>query len=93
MVNQNKIFSFKIKRQAKNVFPRDVKRTVRGRRTLFYVQMPLVLAFGSVLVFVSVSQSYFLVCMKSGEPWVGILPNIHGYMIGHNKLLIRFWGP
>ena len=28
MVHQNKIFSFKIKRQAKNVFPRDVKRTV-----------------------------------------------------------------
>ena len=28
MVNQNKIFSFKIKRQAKNVFPRDVERTV-----------------------------------------------------------------
>ena len=28
MVNQNKIFSFKIKRHAKNVFPRDVERTV-----------------------------------------------------------------
>ena len=28
MVNQNKIFSFKIKRQAKNVFPGDVERTV-----------------------------------------------------------------
>ena len=28
MVNQNKIFSFKIKRQAKAVFPRDVKSTV-----------------------------------------------------------------
>ena len=28
MVNQNKIFSFKIKRQAKNFFPRDVERTV-----------------------------------------------------------------
>ena len=28
MVNQNKIFSFKIKRQAKNLFPSDVKRTV-----------------------------------------------------------------
>ena len=28
MVNQNKIFSFTIKRQAKNVFPRDVERTV-----------------------------------------------------------------
>ena len=28
MVNQNKIFSFKIKRQAKNIFPRDVERTV-----------------------------------------------------------------
>ena len=28
MVYQNKIFSFKIKRQAKNVFLRDVKRTV-----------------------------------------------------------------
>ena len=28
MVNQNTIFSFKIKRQAKNIFPRDVKRTV-----------------------------------------------------------------
>ena len=28
MVNQNKILSFKIKRQAKNVFLRDVERTV-----------------------------------------------------------------
>ena len=28
MDNQNKIFSFKIKRQTKNVFPRDVERTV-----------------------------------------------------------------
>ena len=28
MVSQNKRFSFKIKRQAKNVFPRDVERTV-----------------------------------------------------------------
>ena len=28
MVNENKIFSFKIKRQAKNVFLRDVERTV-----------------------------------------------------------------
>ena len=28
MVSQNKMFSFKIKRQAKNVFPRDVERTV-----------------------------------------------------------------
>ena len=28
MVNQDKIFSFIIKRQAKNVFPNDVERTV-----------------------------------------------------------------
>ena len=28
MVNQNKIFSFIVKCQAKNIFPRDVKRTV-----------------------------------------------------------------
>ena len=28
MVNQNKIFSFEIKRQAKNLFPRDVEKTV-----------------------------------------------------------------
>ena len=28
MVIQNKLFSFKIKRQAKNVFPSDVERTV-----------------------------------------------------------------
>ena len=28
MVSQNKRFSFKIKRQAINVFPRDVERTV-----------------------------------------------------------------
>ena len=28
MVNQNKIFSFKIKGQAKNIFPSDVERTV-----------------------------------------------------------------
>ena len=29
MVNQKKIFSFKIKRQAKTVFPNDVERTVK----------------------------------------------------------------
>ena len=28
MVNQNKIFSFKIKRQTENIFPRDVEKTV-----------------------------------------------------------------
>ena len=28
MVIQNKLFPFKIKRQAKNVFPSDVERTV-----------------------------------------------------------------
>ena len=28
MVNQNKLFSYKIKRQVINVFPRDVERTV-----------------------------------------------------------------
>ena len=28
MVNQNKIFIFKTKRQAKSVFPSDVERTV-----------------------------------------------------------------
>ena len=28
MVNLNKIFSFKINRQAKNVYPSDVERTV-----------------------------------------------------------------
>ena len=28
MVNQNKIFSFKIKRQVKNIFPNNVKKTV-----------------------------------------------------------------
>ena len=33
MVNQNKIFSFKIKRQAKNVLPRDVERTVKATLT------------------------------------------------------------
>ena len=29
MVKQNKIFSLKVKRQAKNVFPRDVEWTVK----------------------------------------------------------------
>ena len=33
MVCQNKIFSFKIKRQAKKVFHRDVERTVSIRTT------------------------------------------------------------
>ena len=33
MVNQNKIFSFEIKRKAKNVFPSDVKRTVVSKLT------------------------------------------------------------
>ena len=35
MVNKNKIFSFKIKRQAKNVFPRDVERIV-GRNVFMH---------------------------------------------------------
>ena len=35
MVNENKIFSFKIKRQAKNVFPRDVERIV-GRNVFMH---------------------------------------------------------
>ena len=30
MINQTKIFSFKIKRQAKHVFLNDVERTVAG---------------------------------------------------------------
>ena len=34
MVNQNKIFSFKIKRKAKNVFPRDVEKTVNLQQRL-----------------------------------------------------------
>ena len=34
MVNQYKIFSFEIKRQAKNVFPRDVERTVSNKYPL-----------------------------------------------------------
>ena len=33
MVNQNKIFSFKIKGQGKNFFPSDVKRTVHYENT------------------------------------------------------------
>ena len=37
MVNQNKIFSFKIKRQAKNVFQRDVERTVVDVSEVFLV--------------------------------------------------------
>ena len=35
MVDQNKIFSFKIKRQAKNVFPKDVERTIIASPNLF----------------------------------------------------------
>ena len=31
MVNQNKIFSFKIKRQVKNIFPSDDERTVSAK--------------------------------------------------------------
>ena len=39
MVKQNKIFSFKIKRQAKNVFPRDVERTVDKRDPEIYLSL------------------------------------------------------
>ena len=35
MVNQNKIFSFKIKHQAKTVFPSDVEKTVAAPSTIF----------------------------------------------------------
>ena len=37
MVNQNKIFSFKIMRQAKNVLPSDVERTVGACLTRLYI--------------------------------------------------------
>ena len=37
MVNQNKIFSFKIKRQVKNVFPRDVERTIVDTASVWIV--------------------------------------------------------
>ena len=40
MDNQNKIFSFKIKRQTKNVFPRDVERTVTQRAHGVYTTSP-----------------------------------------------------
>ena len=36
MVSQNKIFLFKIKRQAKNLFPRDVERTVVCLHMILY---------------------------------------------------------
>ena len=37
MVNQNKIFSYKIKRQEKqNVFPHDVEQTVENFSLCFY---------------------------------------------------------
>ena len=35
VVNQNKICSFKIKRQTQNVFPSDVEKTV-VKQTIFY---------------------------------------------------------
>ena len=35
MVNQNKIFSFKIKRHAKNFFQSDVERMVRPHHNSF----------------------------------------------------------
>ena len=49
MVNQNKIFSFKIKRQAKTVFPSEVERTVvvykqyTGELMTAFSRCPLVL--------------------------------------------------
>ena len=43
MVNQNKIFSLELKRQAKSVFPRDVERTVvHGTGTECYKVISLV---------------------------------------------------
>ena len=43
MVIQNKIFPFKIKRQAKNVFPSDVERTVNIEtlKTTHYENTPI----------------------------------------------------
>ena len=40
MVNQNKISSFKTKRQAKNVFPRDVQRAVGAGNVHTYNKGP-----------------------------------------------------
>ena len=42
MVNQNKIFSLKIKRQAKNVFPSDVERTVASFGLLSLINEPTI---------------------------------------------------
>ena len=38
MVNQNKTFSFIIKRQATIVFPKDVERTVHVVMPAFFIQ-------------------------------------------------------
>ena len=69
MVNRNKMFSFKIKRQAKNVFPSDVERTV-GRKKLVYIckifQVYLLTLTGSYSIIWLTSPSDQLeLCLKS----------------------------
>ena len=43
MVNQNKMFSFKIKCQAKHIFPSDVDRTVAIKGVFKHAQNALIL--------------------------------------------------
>ena len=53
MVYQNKIFSFKRKRQANNVFPRDVERTVdrKFKQRVFETGFNLLERFSGVILF------------------------------------------
>ena len=58
MVNQNKIFSFKIKHQAKNVFPSDLERTV-GRAMTYSIQSFRYAAFLEVFTQLKFLQKRF----------------------------------
>ena len=50
MVSQNKVFSFKIKRQAKNVFPSDVERTLDLQTLVALVSVLVCSADSSMLI-------------------------------------------
>ena len=50
MVSQNNVFSFKIKRQAKNVFPSDIERTLDLQTLLALVSVLVCSTDSSMLI-------------------------------------------
>ena len=73
MVIQNKILSFKIKRQAKNVFLSDVERTV-GK---YDIQNQQAVIWKGVCKHLLSAQVYRLLCIFVIYMWLGTLLSVY----------------